>query len=155
MLALYGHRTPTTSVGYSMTGSRAGCLSLWTIFLCSVTSRASLMRETAQQVVSQSVFYDAHSTRIFDPQGRVLQLEYAQEATKKGGAAVSPEAHRLLHFQISFQGSPDRGWCYSQVGAVCGDLGVIASWTPRVSQRQCKASEQPTRGIWSVDIINR
>lgn len=62
------------------------------------------MRETAQQVVSQSVFYDAHSTRIFDPQGRVLQLEYAQEATKKGGAAVSPEAHVSLIFRSFFRG---------------------------------------------------
>jgi hypothetical protein len=51
---------------------------------------ASLMREVAPRETAPSTYYDAFSTRLFDPQGRVLQLEYALEVTKKGGAAVSP-----------------------------------------------------------------
>jgi hypothetical protein len=53
-------------------------------------SRGSLAREVPREVITPGVFYDAFSTRLFDPQGRVLQLEYALQATQKGGAAVRP-----------------------------------------------------------------
>lgn len=61
------------------------------LLLLSILQRthASIAREAPRETVPTSTFYDAFSTRIFDPQGRVLQLEYALQATKKGGAAVS------------------------------------------------------------------
>lgn len=59
------------------------------LLLFALSCRASLLREVITEVVSPSLFYDALGTRLFDPQGRVLQLEYALQATKKGGAAVS------------------------------------------------------------------
>ncbi len=78
---------------------------------------------TAPPTAAPSVFYDAFSTRIFDPTGRVLQLEYALEATRRGGAAV---------------------------GAVDGGLVCLASWTPRFSRRMAPVARQPALGIWCV-----
>lgn len=83
------------------------------------------MAPTAPPSAAPSVFYDAFSTRIFDPTGRVLQLEYALEATRKGGAAV---------------------------GAVDGQLACLASWTPRFSRRMAPAAQQPALGIWWVAV---
>eukprot|EP00624_Nannochloropsis_granulata_P006300 evm.model.NODE_4650_length_26121_cov_23.177099.5 len=85
---------------------------------------ASLTAPSGPAGPAPSVFYDAFSTRIYDPKGRVLQLEYALEATKKGGAAV---------------------------GAVGGDLAVLASWTPRTSRRQAPAAQQAALGLWRGD----
>lgn len=92
--------------------------------IVSFLAGASLTRETAPRGPAASRFYDAFSTRIYDPQGRVLQLEYALEATKKGGVAV---------------------------GAVGKDLAVLASWTPRASWRQAPAAQQPGSGLWRGD----
>jgi len=85
---------------------------------------ASLTAPSGPAGPAPSVFYDAFSTRIYDPKGRVLQLEYALEASKKGGAAV---------------------------GAVGGDLAVLASWTPRTSRRQAPAAQQAALGLWRGD----
>lgn len=93
-------------------------LPLVLVFLSAVW--ASLTVPTGPSV-APSVFYDAFSTRIFDPAGRVLQLEYALKTTRKGGAAV---------------------------GAVAGDLVCLASWTPRFSRRMTPAAQQPALGIW-------
>ena len=87
---------------------------------------ASLTVPTAPAAPPPSVFYDAFSTRIYDPMGRILQLEYALEATRKGGAAVGAVA-----------------------GGAAG-LACLASWTPRFSRRMAPAAQQPALGIWCV-----
>jgi len=94
------------------------------LLLLPSTTTASLTAPSGPTGPAPSVFYDAFSTRIYDPKGRVLQLEYALEATKKGGAAV---------------------------GAVGGDLAVLASWTPRASRRQAPAAQQAALGLWRGD----
>lgn len=99
-------------------------LLLLLLLLLPSTTTASLTAPTGPTGPAPSVFYDAFSTRIYDPKGRVLQLEYALEATKKGGAAV---------------------------GAVGGDLAVLASWTPRASRRQAPAAQQAALGPWRGD----
>lgn len=103
---------------------RSIILTILLLLLLPVLTLGSLTRETAAPRGPASRFYDAFSTRIYDPQGRVLQLEYALEATKKGGVAV---------------------------GAVGKDLAVLASWTPRSSWRQAPAAQQPGSGLWRGD----
>ena len=104
----------------------AALLILILLSALAAVARASLMAPTAPPTAAPSVFYDAFSTRIFDPTGRVLQLEYALEATRKGGAAV---------------------------GAVEGGLACLASWTPRFSRRMAPAARQPALGIWWVEGV--
>ncbi|EWM23962.1 proteasome a type [Nannochloropsis gaditana] len=85
---------------------------------------ASLTAPSGAPSIAPSVFYDAFSTRIYDPKGRVLQLEYALEAARKGGAVV---------------------------GAVSGDFVILASWIPRSSRRQMPTTRQEALGLWHCD----